>query len=53
MVENGGNPADLREKIMSPGGTTAAALHELESHGVRGAFLDAVSAAAKRSKELG
>jgi pyrroline-5-carboxylate reductase len=53
MVENGGNPSDLREKIMSPGGTTAAALHQLEVHGVRGAFLEAVTAAAKRSKELG
>jgi pyrroline-5-carboxylate reductase len=53
MVDDGGNPADLREKIMSPNGTTAAALHELESNGVRGAFLDAISAAARRSKELG
>jgi pyrroline-5-carboxylate reductase len=53
MVEDGGNPADLRERIMSPNGTTAAALHELESAGVRGAFLDAISAAARRSRELG
>ncbi len=53
LLENGGTPAEWREKIMSPNGTTAAALHKLESHGVRGAFLDAVLAAAQRSKELG
>ena len=49
----GESPAALREKITSPGGTTAAALHELEAHGVRGAFLDAVAAAVHRAKELG
>lgn len=53
MLENGTNPAEVREKIMSPGGTTAAALHQLELHGVRGAFLDAIQAAVKRSKDLG
>lgn len=49
----GEHPAVLRERVTSPGGTTAAALHELEAHGVRAAFLAAVSAAVRRSKELG
>lgn len=49
----GESPAALREKITSPQGTTAAALHQLEQHGVRAAFLDAVAAAVRRSKELG
>ena len=39
--------------MTSPGGTTAAGLRELERHGVRAAFLDAVAAAAERSRELG
>lgn len=53
LLELGGTPAELREKITSPNGTTAAALHRLESHGVRGAFLDAISAAVQRSRDLG
>jgi len=39
--------------VTSPGGTTAAALRELESHGVRAAFLAALEAARDRSKDLG
>ena len=46
-------PADLRAAVTSPGGTTAAGLRELERHGVRAAFLDAVMAATERSRELG
>jgi pyrroline-5-carboxylate reductase len=53
LVEEGGNPAALRAAVTSPGGTTAAGLRELERHGVRVAFLDAVMAAAERSRELG
>ena len=46
-------PGALREAVTSPGGTTAAGLRELESARVRAALLDAVSAAARRSRELG
>lgn len=53
LAEEGANPAVLRAAVTSPGGTTAAALHQLELHGVRAAFLDAVTAAAERSRELG
>lgn len=53
LVERGDSPAALRAAVTSPGGTTAAGLHELERHGVRAAFLDAVMAAAARSRELG
>jgi pyrroline-5-carboxylate reductase len=53
LVERAGSPAALRAAVTSPGGTTAAGLRELERHGVRSAFLDAVTAAARRSRELG
>lgn len=52
-IITGEHPVTLKERITSPKGTTAAALHELEKNNVRGAFLDAVAAAVKRSKELG
>lgn len=53
LRETGEHPAVLREQVTSPGGTTAAALRELEVHGVRAAFLAALEAARDRSRELG
>lgn len=53
LAEGGRTPAALRAAVTSPGGTTAAGLRELERRGVRAAFLDAVAAAAARSRELG
>jgi pyrroline-5-carboxylate reductase len=53
LVDGGDSPSTLRVAVTSPGGTTAAGLRELERHGVRAAFLDAVTAAAERSRELG
>lgn len=52
LRETGEHPAQLREAVTSPGGTTAAALRELERHGVRAAFLDALEAARDRSRAL-
>ena len=53
LAESGDTPEVLRAAVTSPGGTTAAGLRELERHGVRAAFLEAVTAAAERSRELG
>ncbi len=46
------HPVELREMVTSPGGTTIAAIRELEQAGVRAAFLNAIQAAMQRSKEL-
>ncbi len=46
------HPVELRESVTSPGGTTIAAIRELEQAGVRAAFLNAIEAAMRRSKEL-
>jgi pyrroline-5-carboxylate reductase len=46
------HPALLREMVASPGGTTIAGLAVLEEAAVRSAFINAVKAAAARSKEL-
>ncbi len=46
------HPVELRESVTSPGGTTIRAIRELEQAGVRAAFLNAISAAMERSKEL-
>ena len=47
------HPAELKDLITSPGGTTIGGLQVLEDRGVRGAFLGAVEAATVRSMELG
>ena len=53
LAQDDASPETLRAAVTSPGGTTAAALLELERAGVRAAFIDAVVAATERSRELG
>ena len=47
------HPAQIKDRVSSPGGTTIAGLAVLEQRGVRSALIDAVVAAAARAKELG
>jgi len=53
LAQSDDGPESLRAAVTSPGGTTAAGLRELESARLRAAILDAVSAATRRSRELG
>jgi pyrroline-5-carboxylate reductase len=51
--QSGMHPAELRNMVTSPGGTSAAALHELESGRLRTVLSEAVWAAYRRTNELG
>ena len=54
LAKNGGEPAELRRQVTSPGGTTEAALNVLMGEdGLAPLVRDAVAAAARRSRELG
>jgi len=53
LRDSGDSATGLREAVTSPGGTTAAALRELDERGLKAAFLAAAEAAARRSRELG
>ncbi|MGO4256517.1 pyrroline-5-carboxylate reductase [Marmoricola sp. RAF53] len=52
LRETGTHPTVLREQVTSPGGTTAAAIRQLEDHKVRAAFITAMEAARDRSSAL-
>ena len=52
MLLEFGHPADLKDAVCSPGGTTIAGIHALEDAGFRGAAMSAVTAAYQRTLEL-
>ena len=53
VIQTGEHPASLKDKVTSPAGTTSRALEVLAERGFSGTVMQAVRAAAKRSKELG
>lgn len=53
VLETGIHPGALRDMVTSPGGTTIEGLHELEKSGLRAGLMNAVRAAAEKSKKLG
>ena len=46
-------PSTLKDAVCSPGGTSIAAIAELERRGFRAALMDAILAAQRRSRDLG
>jgi pyrroline-5-carboxylate reductase len=53
LMQSHEQPAALRAKVTSPGGTTEAACRHLDTHHVRDRIVEAVQAAMQRSVELG
>ena len=53
VMETGKHPAELKDMVVSPAGTTAEALQALEQAGVPGAIVNAVNAAYAKSVRLG
>jgi len=52
VMETRKHPAILKDEVTTPGGTAIAAVHELETHGLRTMLINAVATATQRSKEL-
>lgn len=53
VLETKRHPGELKDMVASPAGTTIEGLKVLERAGVRGAFIEAVEEAAKKSAQLG
>ncbi|KAL6010027.1 Pyrroline-5-carboxylate reductase [Asimina triloba] len=52
VIKSGKHPGQLKDDVASPAGTTISGIRELENSGFRGALINAVVAAANRSREL-
>jgi len=52
IIEGDAHPAEFKDKVSSPGGTTIEGIHRLEEGGFRSSTISAVEAATRRSKEL-
>lgn len=52
VLESGKHPAELKDMVCSPGGTTIQGVRVLEEKGFRGAVMDALAATVEQSKKL-
>jgi pyrroline-5-carboxylate reductase len=52
-LQSGRHPGALKDDVCSPGGSTIAGVHALESRGFRAAAMDAVLAAYRKTVDLG
>jgi len=50
--ETGLHPAILKDQVITPGGVTIAAIHELEKHGLRSMLISAIETATAKSRHL-
>jgi pyrroline-5-carboxylate reductase len=48
--ETGLHPAILKDQVITPGGTTISAIHELEKHGLRSMLISAIETATAVSR---
>jgi pyrroline-5-carboxylate reductase len=53
LVASGDHPAQWKDRVMSPGGTTSAGIEAIESGRLRHTLIRAVQEATQRSRELG
>jgi pyrroline-5-carboxylate reductase len=53
VLKTGLHPGELKDMVASPGGTTIEGLHELEKGALRGTVMNAVRAAADKSRRMG
>ena len=52
VLETGKHPAELRDQVTSPGGTTIAGIHAMERAGIRAALMDGVEACLAKSDKM-
>ncbi len=52
ILESGMHPGELKDIVASPAGTTIAGIHVMERRAFRSIVMDAVDAAARRSREI-
>ncbi|WNY25802.1 pyrroline-5-carboxylate reductase [Methanolapillus millepedarum] len=53
VIETGDHPAELKDMVCSPAGTTIVGIQTLEEYKIRAAFMNAVINGAEKSKEIG